>query len=706
MFERRIRTLALFLLALAVAIVYRLYDLQIVRAAEFEQLVRRLTTRPVRYLPAARGRILDRAGRTLINDEPAWNICIHYAVLSGNSRNYLVAIARDLRRRGDYPPGTSVDEIVSDLRIAIDDMWQRLSQLTGMSVAELIEIGQAYEARVARLREELERRTGVPQPVREEFAMHPVVEGVDHDIALLIRQNLERYPWLRVVPGSRRRAYDVDAMAHLIGRTGPATRERIEADPLREDERRGLRPGDRCGTSGIERMADSVLRGVRGQLADETNPADPDNQEPIRGRDVVLTIDSDLQQRTLEILEQAVAASIHPAGASAVVIDVETREVLVLASYPTYSFESFAHDYTALQADTIRAPLLFRAVAAQYPPGSICKAITLIGGLSERVIHENTTFNCTGHLLPNQPGKFRCWIFNQTPGATHGPESASDAVRDSCNIYFFHVGERLGAERLTEWFSRAGLGRLQGTGLDEESEAILPTADWLWSRFQRRHQPADAWNYAIGQGEVTCTPLQAANVAATIAAGVWRPVVLARDETGRRIGGADETHVPFDEFALRTLRQGMWRVVNESGGTASAARLNTSDYDLCGKTGSAQTVPRVTSRRYTLQWPDGRRESTVASTAAEALARYSGEKPRIVGSRAEGRFPNIGPDEKLPSHAWFIGYTQSKSTRRGATPGGRVYAISVIIEFGGSGGKVAGPVAKQIVELILSREAL
>ncbi|MBL8880867.1 MAG: hypothetical protein JNG88_17270 [Phycisphaerales bacterium] len=408
----------------------------------------------------------------------------------------------------------------------------------------------------------------------------------------------------------------------------------------------------------------------------------------------------------MEILEQAVSASIHPAGASAVVIDVDSREVIILASYPTYEFDGFSRDFNALASDTIRAPLLFRAVAAQYPPGSICKAATLIGGLTERVINENTTFFCNGHLLPNQPGKFRCWIFNQTPGATHGAESATEAVRDSCNIYFFNVGERLGCDRLCEWFSRVGLGRLQGTGLEEESEAIVPTSDWLWSRFQRRHQAADAWNYSIGQGEVTCTPLQAANVAATIASGVWRPVLLARDADGRRIGGPDETRVPLDEAALRVVRTGMWRVVNEQGGTAVGARLDARDYELCGKTGSAQTVPRVTSRLYTLEWPDGRRESVTAESADEALARFEEVRPRIAGSRAMGRYPNIGPDDKLPSHAWFIGYSQPKSTRRGGTPHERVYAISVLIEFGGGGGKVAGPVAKQIIDLVLSREGL
>ena len=171
------------------------------------------------------------------------------------------------------------------------------------------------------------------------------------------------------------------------------------------------------------------------------------------------------------------------AGAAAVVIDVATREVRALASYPVYSYTDFNADYEQLQRDAQRLPLLFRAVQGQYPPGSICKAITLVGGLSEGVITPETRFHCTGFMLPDKPDRFRCWIYNQY-GTTHDaaePEgqNGEDAVRNSCNIYFFHVGEGLGVDRLCDWFSRFGLGRSAGTGLIEEVDGIVPTYAWL-----------------------------------------------------------------------------------------------------------------------------------------------------------------------------------------------------------------------------------
>ena len=190
----------------------------------------------------------------------------------------------------------------------------------------------------------------------------------------------------------------------------------------------------------------------------------------------------------LELLEEAVQA--RPAGfrsgAAAVVIDVATREVLALASYPIYAYDEYRANYNELRRDRRRDPLMFRAVRAQYPPGSICKAIALIGGLHEGVITPQSTITCTGHLLPDHPNMFRCWIYKQYH-TTHGPQTGEDAVRNSCNIYFYKVGERLGPGRLCEWFQHFGLGRTQGTGLIEESPAIVPTEEWLMN--PKRAQP-------------------------------------------------------------------------------------------------------------------------------------------------------------------------------------------------------------------------
>lgn len=708
MFERRLRFIFLLFVLAGAGLVARLYELQVARAAEFEALATRLVTRPQRLLPAPRGAILDRAGRILAADEPAFDVNVHYGVLAARP-DYLTACARELRRRGAFPPGKPLGEVVDEVRLQIAETWQKLSQLTGKPLSELVERADAIRAHVERVRAAVRQRSPTVERLELEDLMYPVVDALDNETAVRVRLELEKHIWLRVAPASRRVVRDADTLAHLLGRTGPASRELIDADPLAEDELRRLQPADRTGTSGVERAADALLRGAHGRIVEDAERRVLEELAPVPGQNVRLTIDVELQRQVQEVLGQAVEQSMHPTGGSAVVLDPQTREVLALVSYPGYRYESFSADYDRLVADTRRNPLLFRAVAAQYAPGSICKAITLIGGLSDGKVSESSRIHCTGRFLASNPNAFRCWIWNQHPGATHDAgnpagQNAEDAVRNSCNIYFFTLGDRLGAERLCHWFSLAGLGHAQGTGLFEEVTGIVPDEAWLARRHGRAHQPADAWNFAIGQGEVTCTPLQAANVAATVATGRWAPVTLLQDESGQPAVRNRPPPVEFDERSLRPLRAGMWRVVNERGGTAYVARLERSDYELCGKTGSAQAVPNVLSRRYIFEWPDGRRDEVIAASESEARSAFEDEQPALAGFRAVERFPAIGPDDKLPSHAWFIGYTQSGQTRRGAAPQGRSYAIAVMIEFGGSGGKVAGPVARRIAELLLDHE--
>ena len=198
---------------------------------------------------------------------------------------------------------------------------------------------------------------------------------------------------------------------------------------------------------------------------------------------------------------------------------------------------------------------------------------------------------------------------------------------------------------------------------------------------------------------MTITPLQAANVAATIATGQWAPPRLAYDETGHAFGTPVGNTVAFDERHFAVLRRGMWKVVND-GGTGKEAKLSRTDYVLCGKTGSAQAVANPVTYRYTFQWPDGRREEVDAYLEADARQHFGDEQPECIGRRAMERFPDLGPDARL-SHAWFMGFTQSAATRPGGRPAGQVYAIAVLIEYGSSGGHMAAPVAKEIAEYLL-----
>jgi penicillin-binding protein 2 len=710
-FAQRLKWFCYLLMVVALVVIARLVDIQVLHADEYELLAARSVTPAISHIRAPRGSILDRDGAVLVSDEPAADICVAYKLLAGEER-YLKDVARLLRAEGRYAAPMSDADVVADLRRQIPEMWRRLSELSGVPVPELIGRSDRQFARVETIRENVRRVSPAVRAVREENELLPIVEDVDDSVALAARLELEQYPWLRVIPGSRRVAHDADPVVHVLGRVAAASRERIDQDEFAGDELRRLLPGDRCGVSGVERLAEDYLRGARGRIVQDIDRREIERLDPARGEDVRLTIDLELQRRVLRVLEEAVGECPTPAGAAAVIIDVATRDVLALASYPYYAYEDFNTRYAELRRDTRRLPLLFRAVQAQYPPGSTCKAITLVAGLTEGVISAGSRIHCTGFLLPENPTVFRCWIYNQFPGVTHDIENpdgldAESAIRNSCNIYFFRIGDRLGPERLCDWFTRFGLGRPQGTGLIEESPAIVPSETWLWRFQSRAHQAADVWNYAIGQGEVTATPLQAASVAATIAAGFWAPATVVRDASGRRIGPPASAAPRFDEHAMRVLRAGMWRVVNERGGTAHYARLEREDYELCGKTGSAQAAPRAVSYRYMLEWPYGRREETVAASredALGALAASDGQAPRIVESTVAERYPELVPGEKLPSHAWFIGFCQPKSTRRGEPPTGRVYAISVLIEFGGGGGRVAGPVAKRIMESVLERE--
>ncbi len=713
MFRRRLTWFWILLTAAALTLAVRLVDIQLVHAADYEEQAAALLTQPVRYLPAPRGSILDRHGRVLVSHEPSFDLCVHYAVLTGQSKSYLQSVARRLKARGEFPATARIDEITDTLRLRVGDMWRRLSELTGEPVAKLIERGERVRAQVARVRAEVRRRTGVDQPVREEsdplLALHPIAEDVDEQTALAARLELEAMPWVRLVPGSRRVARNADSVVHLLGRMGAVSQERLSDDPLAGDELRALHPGERCGLSGVERLAEPILRGTRGRIVEELDGTVIERLDPVPGRDVVLTIDTELQEYALELLGAAVEESTYKVGGAAVVLDVQTREILALVSYPVYRYSTFDEDYELLLRNAQQQPLRFRAVSGLYPPGSTCKAITLVGAIMDRKVDPDERIHCEGHLLPEQPNQFRCWIYNQYR-TTHdaempGGQRGEDAIRNSCNIYFYKLGDRLGPGRLCEWFERFGLGSLQATGLIEESRGIVPSAAWLRAAQGREFERADAWNWSIGQGEVSATPLQVANVCATIAAGHWAPTRLIREPYAPNEVPAPSA--PLDEAALRVLRTGMWRVVNEPGGTAyKHARLERRDTVFCGKTGSAQAAPLPVLYRYTFRWPDGRRAEYKAylEDDARALAlREHGGEPQRVGKYTIERYPALLEGESA-AHAWFMGYTQSADTPRGNAPRGKSYAIAVIVEYGESGGSVAGPVAMKLAEYLLDRD--
>jgi penicillin-binding protein 2 len=283
-------------------------------------------------------------------------------------------------------------------------------------------------------------------------------------------------------------------------------------------------------------MAESALRGSRGRIVRAASTDDiVESISPVRGQDVAVTLDIELQrdvqnlfknwklQKGQNVIEQ------HPMHGAAVVISLQTSEVLALASYPTFDPNTLEENYEELLRDEINQPLLHRATMSMYEPGSTVKPAVGLAGITAGVIGHGDTVECTGYLVlgGRKYDMGRCWSAPHENGFL----DLEDAVQRSCNVYFETIGDRLKIEGLSQWLDRFGLGRPTGIGIPE-SAGRIPGQFRLPSYLKR----STAWFASIGQGKIGATPLQMANVTATIARnGVWmRPVLVLLIQTRTR----------------------------------------------------------------------------------------------------------------------------------------------------------------------------
>ncbi|MBN1489286.1 MAG: hypothetical protein JXA69_05155, partial [Phycisphaerae bacterium] len=515
---------------------------------------------------------------------------------------------------------------------------------------------------------------GLERLIAEERMAHPVVRGLDQPTAVEARIRLSSFPWVRILDSTQRHYVPERSLAHLLGRLEDAGPDDVFAQEL---------SGEFRGMAGAEQLGEDRLRGVPGSIEEdiEGRPVSPP-VPPQNGEDLRLTIDLWLQQQIHERLRGAVEAYPVCTGGSAVVIDVASREVLALVSYPDFDPNPGFEKRRALEMLRKTVPFRFRAVDMSYPPGSIIKPLVLAGALSDGVVTAGGHTTCTGALFPETPDRFRCIV-------PHGPVDATAAIAKSCNVYFYRTGEAVGIPRLCFWFEAAGLGRVSGTGLREEFRGRLP-------RTQSRGQARFA---AVGQGELELTPIQAANMMACVASGVHQDVTLVCDDPRER--PATSLGVAAEHWAV--VREAMWRVVNAPGGTAYGSDKTVpppEPWALLGKTGSAEAWARTLDTRYVCEWPDGRREEFIATDRADLRRRLAGQEPyEVVGWQSHRRWP---PPEQMATHAWFAGYLVHRSalSRLGQRPD-RAVALAVVLEYAGHGGSEAGPVAGDLARMIL-----
>ena len=442
---------------------------------------------------------------------------------------------------------------------------------------------------------------------------------------------------LRITPS---RSYPYGPMlAHVLGYVGEVTQEELDGD-------RSYRPGDVMGKAGLEKAWEPYLRGVHGGQQVEVDALGRelrvlDEEEAIPGHTLVLGIDLDLQQT-------AEAALGDQAGAI-VALDPQNGDVLAMVSRPAYDPNQFTGGikpelWRELTAHP-RHPLNARATQGQYPPGSTFKIIMATAALEEGVINPFTRIHCSGHL-PFGNHDFRCW-----KKGGHGSMNVHDALVNSCDVFFYQVGQRLGIDSIARYARAFGLGAPTGIETGNERAGVIPDSDWKKRVFKQPWFAGETLSAAIGQGYVTVTPLQMAEAAATIATGVrYKPHLVRRVEAidGTLVQAVDPEAVaklPVRDTALKQVQDALIDVV--AHGTGKRAALP--GIAVAGKTGTSQVV--------------------------------------TLGLE---RIPAAKLAWNQRDHAWFVAYAPAEDP---------VIAVATLVEHAdGGGGAIAAPVTKLVLQ--------
>jgi len=503
------------------------------------------------------------------------------------------------------------------------------------ALSEIVPISDTERRRI--LREVSRKRRFLPVTVKDNLAWDDVSR---------IAVNSPDLPGVSIDVGSTRLYPFGDTTSHLIGYVAPPAESDLTGDPLLE------LPDFRIGRNGIERVYDLALRGRAGNTQIEVNALGRPIRELARnegepGHDIVLTLDAALQEFTAKRLAQEESAA-------AVVMDVANGDVLAMVSHPSYDPHEFARGisgpaWRALLANS-KVPLTNKAISGQYAPGSTYKMMVALAAM-ESGVSPDFRVNCPGHMELGD-NKFHCW-----KRGGHGPLDMIEALSQSCDVYFYEMGRRLGPERMADMARRFGLGATLSIDLPGERAGIIPTRVWKQARTGKGWATGESLVASIGQGYVLTTPLQLATMTARLVNGgfavsphLTRDIVQERRLIERPQGNFPSIGVPQANLAV--MLRGMRAVINDPRGTAFRQRIVDQNWTFGGKTGTSQ-VRRIT------------------------------EEERRVGLRKPDQVPWRERD-----HALFVGYAPLESPR---------YAVSVIVEHGGGGSTVAAPIAKEVL---------
>src|ERR1700730_317759 len=552
------------------------WKLQIIDAEKYSSMAERNRVRSIPVI-APRGRMLDRDGRVLVDNRPSFSVLL---------------LRDDPALLEKHLPGIS-----EGLGIPLDD-----------------------------LRDQLTNTKNLPK-------FQPIIIKPDAspaDIAF-IESHRSDIPVLEMISVSRRRYLPGGFLAHAAGYVGEVSEQQIEASNGK------LRPGDFAGKTGLEHQYNDLLQGTDGMRRVVVNSVGKEverlaTQEAIPGKQIQLTIDYDLQQ----IAEQ----SLGPRPGAAIALDPRTGEVLAMVSHPALDPNDFAvrisgEDWKNLNEDP-QKPLLNRAIQAQLAPGSVFKIVTATAMLEDKNPPENFTTFCPGYAT-FYGRQFKCYIYGK---GSHGVAGLHKAILESCDIFSYNVGMRLGIDRLSYYGSKLGLGHKTGIDLPSEESGLMPSEEWVERVFHRKWYPGETISVSTGQGAVTTTPLQLARMIGGIATGgVFKQPHLLKDAPN-----VGEERFPISESTVEKITDAMYGVVNETHGTAGALKLT--GVDFSGKSGTAQII------NYDLR-------------------------------------TRLGKGKKFEDNAWFVGYAPRRTPE---------IVVSVLVQAGGHGSEAAGPVVRDVVK--------
>lgn len=553
---------------------------QVLRSSHFTELADRNRVRNI-ALAAPRGRIYDREGRLLADNRPSYDIVL-------------------IRENSPHTPEETVALLAPGIGSTAEEMMERVNR------------------------------------ARRESRFRPIVlkEDVSLEEITFVKAHLYELPEISIELQPRRRYMDAETLSHVLGYVSE-----INENQLGQAEYIDYRQGDLIGQTGLERQYNAVLRGKDGTRRVIVNSAGREmgklEEHPyVAGNDLYTTIDLDLQRAASEALGDRVG--------SAVALDPQTGEVLVMLSKPGFDPNAFVSKLTPSVWNSLisdpRKPLQNRTIQNHYAPGSVFKIFMAAAALESDVVTSLDTYYCPGHAT------FFGHTFACHKRSGHGTVGLHAAVVNSCNVFFYTVGNALGIDRIARITKTMGLGQKTGIDLPNEDGGLIPSPEWKKRVRREPWYAGETISVSIGQGAVSMTPLQAAYAMGGFGAGgrLKAPHLVNVERLQRlvpNLTSPKSSEYQISPSTVDVVSRAMWGVVNESG-TGTRARVE--GFDVAGKTGTAQVVGRANAN-----------------------------------------------NKDFNDHAWFVGFAPYRNPE---------IAVAVFVENGGHGGEAAAPVARAILD--------